>query len=195
MPSEFATYSMQPNRVCGKCLRPCARKAPKAPIPGWDVSEVGIRGGRQWTCLRQCISWSVLQALASWPRVSSCQACLLSERTRRRVRIWAAACRQCFVLALGAGAVRQPCARRAAGCRAGFRPARAAESRAIRGALERLCTAAADRRPRRCARPRKVVLVLPGPLAMAKGMGLCGRWHAGGSRVRCRGFGGGNVWQ
>ncbi|MGB1599164.1 MAG: hypothetical protein ACPIOQ_40820 [Promethearchaeia archaeon] len=69
----------------------------------------------------------------------------------------------------------------------------AQQGRAIRGALGRLCTAAADRRPRRCARPRKVVLVLPGPLAMARGMGLCDRWHAGGSRVRCRGFGGGNV--
>ena len=49
-----------------------ATKAPKAPIPGWDVSEVGIRGERQWTCLRQCISWSVLQALTSWPRAPGC---------------------------------------------------------------------------------------------------------------------------
>ena len=44
----------------------------KAPIPGCDVSEVGIRGERQWTWLRRCISWSVLQALTSWPRASSC---------------------------------------------------------------------------------------------------------------------------
>ena len=146
----------------------------KAPIPGCDVSEVGIRGERQWTWLRRCISWSVLQALTSWPRASSCPS-LSSQQEDSPACTDMSGCMywelvQCDSHALAAQ-----------------------QGRAIRGALGRLCTAAADRRPRRCARPRKVVLVLPGPLAMARGMGLCDRWHAGGSRVRCRGFGGGNV--
>ena len=70
------------------------------------------------------------------------QACLLSRKTRRRVRIWAAACKQCFVLALGAGAVRQPCARRAAGtshsrrARATLHSGRRSEAPALRASTQ-----------------------------------------------------------